>query len=406
LDNELIYQKINQSNLPQLYSTKSIDNNNNNNNNISNNLTTLKLLRRNSIKEFNSKSFFQYLSYQTYSSYKSQCQKKYEKKRKISKRIKEIILYIIDMAMEGYIYQTQHKSEMMDLETFLKFNIYFLKNKRLRKKYIPVEELLYKRSGKIEQDIEIENLLNNSLTNEDKNYIEDYIYYIGVWNDDKIYDNKLRGIKLDYKYITNKYKNKENNNNYFGVGEYEPTALEIEDLTLPSSIPDNYNLGNLLFEILSSHFNNNDNIYKNQNISQTYLNGQWDHIPYKISLIGYPLSGRKTLAKKLSKFYPNLKVYSIRKIMNYYFNLYLQLVDPVESPPEKQGKKKGKKNDKENENTVKITDKEKESVFEKYERQQKFKEMKSIFDSLKPFIDYKLNENKENDSNINTKKKR
>ena len=358
----------------------------------------------NTIKEFDENAFFQNLSYQNYSLFKANCEKKYDKKRKISSRITEIVLFIVDMAMEGYIYQSKHKSEIMDLKTFLKFNIYFLKNKRLRKKYIPPDEQDYKRSGKIEQNIDLENLYNN-LTNDDKNSVEDYIYYLGSWNDDKIYDNKLRGIKLDYKYITNKYKNKENNNNYFGVGEYEPTALEIEDLTLPSSIPDNYNLGNLLFEILSSHFNNNDNIYKNQNISQTYLNGQWDHIPYKISLIGYPLSGRKTLAKKLSKVYPNLKVYSIRKIMNYYFNLYLQLVDPVESPPEKQGKKKGKKNDKENENTVKITDKEKESVFEKYERQQKFKEMKSIFDSLKPFIDYKLNENKENDSNTNTKKK-
>ena len=221
-------------------------------------------------------SFFQFLSYQTYSSFKSQSQKKYEKKRKISNKIKEIILFIIDMAMEGYIYQTKHKSEIMDLETFLKFNIYFLKNKRLRKKYIPVEELLYKRSGKIEQDIEIENLYNNSLTNEDKNYIEDYIYYIGVWNDDKIYDKSLRGIKLDYKYITNDNVHKENvgnnfnNNNYFGIVEYEPTALESEDLSLPNTVPDNYNLGNLLLEILSNRFNsdNKNNINNAQNITQ------------------------------------------------------------------------------------------------------------------------------------------
>ena len=416
LDNELIYQKINQSNLPQLYSTKS---NNNNNNNISNNLTTLKLLRRNSIKEFNSKSFFQYLSYQTYSSYKSKCQKKYEKKRKISKRIKEIILYIIDMAMEGYIYQTQHKSEMMDLETFLKFNIYFLKNKRLRKKYIPVEELLYKRSGKIEQDIDIENLLNNSLTNEDKNYIEDYIYYIGVWNDDKIYDNNLRGIKLDYKYITNNNTNKDNvgnnfnNNNYFGIIDYEPTALESEDLTLPNTVPDNYNLGNLFLEILSNRLSsNNGNINIEQNISQAnninnppLLNGKWDYIPYKISLVGYPLSGRKTVAKKLANIYPNLKIYQMQRIINYFFNLYLQLADPVEKPEEKKDKKKGKKNEKTKENekekekAAKITDKDKESVFEKYERQQKFKEMKPIFDSMKSYIDYKLNNNPTSNNN-------
>ena len=416
LDNELMLQKINQGTLPQLYTTKSIDNNNS----ISNNLTTLKLLKRNSIREFNSKTFFQYLSYQTYSSFKSQCQKKYEKKRKISNKIKEIILFIIDMAMEGYIYQTKHKSEIMDLETFLKFNIYFLKNKRLRKKYIPVEELLYKRSGKIEQDIEIENLYNNNLTNEDKNYIEDYIYYIGVWNDDKIYDKSLRGIKLDYKYITNDNVHKENignnfnNNNYFGIVEYEPTALESEDLSLPNTVPDNYNLGNLLLEILSNRFNsdNKNNINNAQNLTQANdinnppcLNGKWDYIPYKISLVGYPLSGRKTVAKKIANIYPNLKIYQMQRIINYFFNLYLQLADPVEKPEEKNDKKKGKKNEKSKENekvkekTVKITDKDKESVFEKYERQQKFKELKPVFDSMKSYIDYKLNNNTTSNNN-------
>ena len=363
---------------------------------------------KNSIKEFNSKRYFLDLSYQTYSSFKSQCEIKYKKKRKISNKIKGIILYIIDMAMEGYIYQKKYKSEIMDLETFLKFNIYFLKNKRLRKKYIPPEEIEYKRSGKIEQKIDIENLYNNFLNNEDKNYIEDYIYYTGIWNDDIIYDNNLRGIKLDYKYITSNNNkgnngNNFNNNNYFGIIEYEPTALESEDLTLPNSVPDNYNLGNLLYEIISNNYNiinDNKNILQNN----SNLNGKWDYIPYKISLVGYPLSGRKTVAKKLNKIYPNLKIYSMYRIINYYFNIYLQLADPVEKQDQNQVKKKGKKNEKskenENEKVVKITDKEKESIFERHERQQKFKEMKSIFDALQPYIDYKLNNNNRNKKDI------
>jgi hypothetical protein len=194
------------------------------------------------------------------------------------------------------------------------------------------------------------------LTNEDKNYIEDYIYYIGVWNDDKIYDKSLRGIKLDYKYITNDNVHKENvgnnfnNNNYFGIVEYEPTALESEDLSLPNTVPDNYNLGNLLLEILSNRFNsdNKNNINNAQNIPKVNdinnppcLNGKWDYIPYKISLVGYPLSGRKTVAKKIANIYPNLKIYQMQRIINYFFNLYLQLADPVEKPEEKIDKKKG-----------------------------------------------------------------
>ena len=120
-----------------------------------------------------------------------------------------------------------------------------MKNKPLRKKYIPVELVNYKRSGKIEQIYDRKKICND-LTNDEKNLIEDYIYYLGVWNDDKIIKNNMRGIRFNYKYITNKNYAKENNkNNYFGIVEYEPTALENEDLTLPESVPDNYNFGNL-----------------------------------------------------------------------------------------------------------------------------------------------------------------
>ena len=394
----LLYRNI----FPQLSSTRNIINNNI----TSYNSMTFQTFKNKQEKEFNSETFFQNLNYETISSFKSQCIKRYEKKRKISNRIKEIILYIIDMTMEVYIYQLKHKCEIMDLETFIKFNLYFIKNKNLRKKYIPEEESVYKRSGKIDQTKEIETINKNALTIEDKNSIEDYIYYIGEWDDKKIFNNKLRGIRFDYKYITNninneeKIINKSNNNSYFGIIEYEPTALESEDLTIPNSVPDNYNLGNLMYEILSNHFNINEinlnnNNEENNNLVQ--LNGKWDYIPYKISLIGYPLSGRKTIAKKIVEIYPNLKIYSMNKIISHYFNLYLQLADPIEKPERKPNKKhtkrglKSKEKEKEKEEKNKIVDKDKESIFEKAERKKKFNEMKPIFDSMKSYIDYKIN---------------
>ena len=399
LNSELSFISSNQSLLPNVFSTRNIDNINS-----INKINKFSTMNQESTKEFNEKLFFQDLSNQTLSSFKFQCEKKYLKKRRVSKGIKDIVLYIIDMTMEGYIYQKEHKSEIMDLDTFLKFNIYFLKKKRLRKKYIPVEEVHYKRSGKIEQKIDKEMIINN-LTNEAKNYIEDYIYYLGIWNDDIIYDQILRGIRLEYKYITNKQNNKENKNNFGTLIEYEPTALESEDLTLPNSVPDNHNLGELLLEIFSLQFNN-EILNNNNNINQNFLNGKWDYIPYKISLIGYPLSGRKTLAKKISETYPNMKIYIMRRIINYYFEIYLQLADPIDIPEEKQTKKKPKKNEAKKENeeedsetNIKITDKEKESIFERHERHQKLKEMKPIFDALKPYIDYKLNMNNINEKN-------
>ena len=316
--------------------------------------------KRNSIKEFDSKIFFRNLSYYTYTAFKNSCLKKYSIKKKISNKIREIILYIIDMTFEGYLYQNKHKTEIIDMDTFLKFYIYFLKNKPLRKKYIPIELANYKRSGKIDLKYDKENIYNN-LTNDEKNSIEDFIYYLGVWNDDKIFKKNTRGIRLNYKYITNKNNIKENNNNnYFCIIEYEPTALENEDLTIPESIPDNYNLGNLLQEIFYNQLNINN---KANDLIKNHPNGKWDYIPYKISLMGYPLSGRKTLAKKIINIYPNIKMYSMRRIINYYFDLYLQLVNPEEIPEEKIPKKQQGKNDKANN---KIPDKEKERVYEKF----------------------------------------
>ena len=379
MNNQITFFPNEQKILPNLYSNTNIETIN----------TTKRpnmhiFPKRNSIKEFDSKIFFKNLSYYTYTSFKNSCLKKYSKKKKISNKIREIILYIIDMTFEGYLYQNKHKTEIIDMDTFLKFYIYFLKNKPLRKKYIPIELANYKRSGKIDLKYDKENIYNN-LTNDEKNSIEDFIYYLGVWNDDKIFKKNTRGIRLNYKYITNKNNIKENNNNnYFGIIEYEPTALENEDLTIPESIPDNYNLGNLLQEIFYNQLNINN---KANDLIKNHPNGKWDYIPYKISLMGYPLSGRKTLAKKIINIYPNIKMYSMRRIINYYFDLYLQLVNPEEIPEEKIPKKKQGKNDKENN---KIPDKENESVFEKFERQQKFKELKPIFDSMKSFIDYKL----------------
>ena len=91
--------------------------------------------------------------------------------------LKEIVLFIIDMAMEGYFYQTKNKNELMDLNTFLKFNIYFLKNKPLRPKLIIIEDNEYKRSSRFDDDEKINiDEIRSTLTNEEKYLIQDYKY--------------------------------------------------------------------------------------------------------------------------------------------------------------------------------------------------------------------------------------
>ena len=344
---------------------------------------------RNSIKTkeniFNPKKFFDKLDKLNYSTNKIRTEKKQKIKNKNSIIIKDIVLFIIDMAMEGYIYQKQKNQELMDLNTFLKFNIYFLKNKPLRKKLIIIEDNGYKKASKFEDNIDIDKLFS-SLTNEEKYLIQDYIYYLGIWNDELIYDNKLRGLKLEYKYINYNSNNSINifNSNYFGFNDYEPTVLENEDLTLPKYNIDNYIIGNTIIDALEHKFNNN----KLNNISQNNTNNisKWEHIPYKIALVGYPLTGRKTVAEKINNKYPNIKVYSINQIIQDYYQLFLKYSD---SPEKLKNKKKGKKNEKEKEKDKNKG--KKENIFEKQEKQKKLKEMQPIINLIQPYIDYQQN---------------
>ena len=375
-------------------------------------------------KIFNSKKFFEKLNKLNYLTNKLKSEQKQKIKDKHSIPIREIVLFIIDMAMEGYFYQKQNKMELMDLKTFLKFNIYFLKNKPLRKKLIIKEDNEYKRSSKLEENIDIEKLIS-SLTNEEKYLIQDYIYYLGIWNDERIYDKKLRGLKLEYKYInsnTNNNNINSFNSNYFGFNEYEPTVLENEDLSLPKYNTDDYIIGNTIIDVLDHKFNdnkipnnnelklnikqnNNININKNndKNINNLQNGSKWDHIPYKIALIGYPLSGRKTVSERINNKYPNIKIYTMNQIIKDYYELYLKYSDLPDKPVKnKNAKKKGKKNEKEKEKE-KNKSKGKETIFEKQERHKKLREMQPIINLIQPYIDYQQNMNN-NTSSVNNSK--
>ena len=360
-------------------------------------------------KGFNSKKFFEKMDKLNYITNKLESEERHRIKDKHSTILKDIVLFIIDMAMEGYFYQKDNNNELMDLKTYLKFNIYFLKNKPLRKKLIIIEDNEYKTPSKLEENIDIDKLIS-SLTNEEKYLVLDYIYYLGIWNDERIYDEKLRGLKLDYKYINSTNNNNNINpifSNYFGIIDYEPTVLENEDLTLPKYNIDNYNLGNTILDVLENKFYNNQGEVNNNeikldikennelnNLKKNDMNiniSKWSHIPYKIALVGYPLSGRKTVAEKINSKYTNIKIYSIQQIIRDYYQLFLKYSDPPEKPTKNKNtnKKKPKKNEKEKEKNKG----KKENIFEKQERQKKLKEMQPIIDLIQPYIDYQQNIN-------------
>jgi hypothetical protein len=200
--------------------------------------------------------------------------------------------------------------------------------------------------------------------------IKDYLYYIGFWNKHKIIDEDLLGKKIDYKLLfSDKIRN------LHKIEEYEPTEIENEDLTLPSTNIIDYNFGNLMVEIIE-----NKNFHKKEKEINTEKSiSKWNHIPYKICLIGYPFSGQRCVSEKLIKKYPSLKIYSVQKILREYYSQYKAIIEPIE-------------------NIAKFKLMKSNQIEQlKQEKRKQLDEFEPILKLIKPYID--LIENKEQNNN-------
>ena len=257
---------------------------------------------------------------------------KYKKEKECFPLIKKVTYSIIDLMEDIYNYQYDNDKEIIDLEDFKTFSECFIKGKHKEKVVFDNEDLLIK-SAEINDDIIID-IDNLKLSDEEKYMIQDYINYIGIWNDEKILDNELRGYKYDLKEIKSDLPQ-----------DYEPTENEIDDVTLPVRLNDNYTLGNTLLNIIDTKYSinkdikdnyesNKENIFVNNNFTQDNNNlSKWNYIPYKLSFVGYPLSGRKYIAENLNKKYPNIKIYSIKKILRDYYIEYKTMTEKIEGNP-------------------------------------------------------------------------
>ena len=101
-------------------------------------------------------------------------------------------------------------------------------------------------------------------------------------------------------------------------------------MSLPKNNTDNYSLGDSILEILENKYENNNSKNTKDINNNNNSKCKWNNIPYKLSLIGYPLSGRKTIAENLIKKYPNLKIYSCQKILREYYNTYKTLTEEID----------------------------------------------------------------------------
>ena len=344
--NKLFY--LHQNNFKRIYSSKNI-------------------LVKNEEEKFNKNRYFKSLSSLNFENFNKYCDKRQKLFKKNYYDIRNIIYYIIDITEEGYSYQKKYNTDLINLSSYLKLTKLFLKNKPIKKPQIDDEFKQIKEANQLDEKIDINKII---ISDEEKYLVNDYLYYIGFWNKNEIIDNELLGKKLDYKLILSDKIQKLNLNE-----EYEPTETECEDLTLPLNNISNFNYGELVYEIIKNRYGNKE-IQINNN-----ENNIWSYIPYKISLVGYPLSGKKYISEKISNKFPNLKVYSIHKILSDYYSQYKTIMEPIENIPKFKSMKPKQ---------VEQIQKEKEKQIEKFE---------PILKIIKPYID--LLENNEEKNKIN-----
>ena len=320
----------------------------------------------NNLVPFNKAKYFKNLNNIDREEFNLTLSKKYNTKNSSFPFMKKTVYSIIELMEEMYEYQEENEKDIIELEDFKIFSECFINDKHKEKVIFDSEEILIKSPDNADEinNIDIDNL---SLNLEEKYLIQDYINYIGIWNDEKIINKELMGYKYDIKKIQKDLPS-----------DYEPTENEIEDVTLPKKITDNYTLGNTLLSIIDAKYSNNKD---NLEISKEFLNkennnlSKWNYIPYKLSIIGYPLSGRKFIAENLNKKYPNIKIYSIKKIFRDHYIEYKNLTEKIDDNPKYKSLKPN------------------QIAQMKEEREKQLQEFNPILEIIKPFID-NVNEEK------------
>ena len=263
-------------------------------------------------QQFNSKLFFKEIDNLDFEKFNNYYKNKYKFHNKHYSKIREIVSLIISVTMEGYLYQAETKKDLIDIPFYLKLIKLFLKNKRIERKLLTDDFITIKEKGKVEEEIDSTKI---KLTKEELLFLKDYNYYLGFWSKAKIIEKEILGKRLDYKLL---FKNHE---------EYEPTEMELEDLTIPTKLISNFDFGDLISEFIEYKYSQTKQSNNDEEISKM---PKWFYIPYKVVLIGESFFSNKYIAQQFNKKYPNLKIYSAYKLLYDYCSYYKQILSDHE----------------------------------------------------------------------------
>ena len=322
-------------------------------------------------KSFDKESFYEEMNKLNYENFKKSSEERKIKKENKNKLIKPILEKMIEITEYIHDYQEIKGVKLLDNSKW----------DEIMDKFINFENIKEEEKEEIISEEEVSEYLfdyGEKLNEVDKLILFDYMNYLNIYND-LIIPTSIRGKKYKYYELYEEVYNLTNNE--VDIKEYEPNEEEIENLILPKTpyFP-NYKFFDIIESAIKNKYNKKNNlnlINKNDIYCQK---GKYFYLPIKISVTGYPMSGKKSQSQLINNKYQNIKLFDPEKILENKLEEYKELKEPVEKTTKSKNMKP---------NQLEQLNKEREEKLEKFT---------PILNIIKPYLDY-LEKNNEQDLN-------
>ena len=312
-------------------------------------------------KNFDKESFYEEMNKLNYENFLKTSEERKIKKEKKNKLIKPILEKLIEITEYINYYQDIKDVKLLDNSKWDEIMDRFINFENIKDD--EKEEIISKEEAS-EYLFDYEDKLNEV----DKLILFDYINYLSIYND-LIIPTSIRGKKFKYYELYEEIYNLTNNE--VDIKDYEPNEEEIENLILPKTpyFP-NYKFFDIIENAIKNKYSQKENLnltIKNDIYCQK---GKYFYLPIKISVTGYPMSGKKSQSQLINNKYPNIKLFEPEKLLENKLEEYKELKEPIEKTTKSKNMKP---------NQLEQLNKEREEKLEKFS---------PILNIIKPYLDY------------------
>ena len=272
-------------------------------------------------KSFDKESFHEEMNKLNYENFMKSSEERKIKKEKKNKLIKPILEKMIEITEYIHDYQEIKGVTLLDNSKW----------DEIMNKFINFENIKDDEQDEIINKEEVSEYLfdyGEKINETDKLILFDYINYLNIYND-LIIPTSIRGKKYKYYELYEEIYNLTNNE--VDIKEYEPNEEEIENLILPKTpyFP-NYKLFDIIENAIKNKYNQKNNLNLINKNDIYYQKGKYFYLPIKISVSGYPMSGKKSQSQLINNKYQNIKLFDPEKILENKLEEYKELKEPVE----------------------------------------------------------------------------